>query len=130
MSLARLVITSVALEGRSKSEVAREYGVSRAWVQKLLHRYEREGPAAFEPRSRRARSNPRTASLEVEELIIRPGKTLTRKGVDAGAETIALHLEGVGIEPVPAVSTIWLILSRRGFVVPQPQKRPRSSWRD
>jgi transposase InsO family protein len=30
---------------------------------------------------------------------------------------------------VPAVSTIWRILSRRGFVRPQPQKRPRSSWR-
>jgi Integrase core domain len=30
---------------------------------------------------------------------------------------------------VPAVSTIWRILSRRGFVDPQPQKRPRSSWR-
>jgi transposase len=56
MSLAR--ITSVTLEGRSKSEVAREYGVSRVWVQKLVHRYEREGPAAFEPRSRRPRSNP------------------------------------------------------------------------
>jgi transposase InsO family protein len=30
---------------------------------------------------------------------------------------------------VPAVSTIWRILSRRGFVAPQPQKRPRSSWK-
>jgi transposase InsO family protein len=30
---------------------------------------------------------------------------------------------------VPAVCTIWRILSRRGFVAPQPQKRPRSSWK-
>jgi transposase InsO family protein len=30
---------------------------------------------------------------------------------------------------VPAVSTIWRILARRGLVNPQPQKRPRSSWR-
>jgi transposase len=30
---------------------------------------------------------------------------------------------------VPSVATIWRVLSRRGFVVPQPQKRPRSSWR-
>jgi transposase len=129
MSLARLVITSVTLEGRSKSEVAREYGVSRVWVQKLVHRYEREGPAAFEPRSRRPRSNPRTVSLEVEEQIIQLRKTLTTRGVDAGAETIAAHLQVEGVDPVPAVSTIWRILSRRGFVVPQPQKRPRSSWK-
>jgi hypothetical protein len=54
---------------------------------------------------------------------------LTKKGVDAGAETIAAHLQIAGVDPVPAVSRIWRILSRRGFVTPQPQKRPRSSWR-
>jgi transposase len=52
MSLARLVITAVSVEGRSKSAVAREYGLSRFWVQQLVHRYQREGPAAFESRSR------------------------------------------------------------------------------
>ncbi|BBY41099.1 hypothetical protein MMAN_52330 [Mycobacterium mantenii] len=30
---------------------------------------------------------------------------------------------------MPAVSTIWRILKRRGFVTPQPHKRPRSSWK-
>jgi hypothetical protein len=29
---------------------------------------------------------------------------------------------------VPSVSTIWRVLRRRGFVVPHPHKRPRSSW--
>jgi transposase-like protein len=33
MSLGRVVITAVIVEGRSKSEVARDYGVSRVWVQ-------------------------------------------------------------------------------------------------
>jgi hypothetical protein len=32
MSLARLVITAVSVEGRSKSEVAGDYGISRVWV--------------------------------------------------------------------------------------------------
>jgi transposase InsO family protein len=27
------------------------------------------------------------------------------------------------------VATIWRVLVRRGFIVPQPQKRPKSSWR-
>jgi transposase len=35
MSLARLVITAVKIEGRSKSEVARDYGVSRVVVDTL-----------------------------------------------------------------------------------------------
>src|SRR5215216_3410027 len=36
MSLARLVITAVIVEGRSKSELARDYGVSRVWLQQLV----------------------------------------------------------------------------------------------
>jgi transposase InsO family protein len=128
MSLAQLVITAVTVEGRSRSAVARDYGISRFWVQQLVQRYQREGPVAFEPRSRRPHVNPRSVDLEVEDQIIRLRKTLTKKGLDAGAETIAAHLQTAGIEPVPAVSTIWRILSRRGFVTPQPQKRPRSSW--
>jgi transposase-like protein len=53
MSKAQLVITAVMLEGRSKSEVARDYDVSRQWVQQLVRRYATEGATAFEPRSRR-----------------------------------------------------------------------------
>ena len=40
---------------------------------------------------------------------------------------IALNILYTSVQS--AVSTIWRILSRRGFVVGQPQKRPRSSWR-
>ena len=36
MSKAQLVISAVVLEGRSKSEVARDYGVYRYWVQQLV----------------------------------------------------------------------------------------------
>ena len=129
MSLARLVITAVTVEGRSKSEVARDYGVSRVWVQKLVHRFQAEGEAAFTPRSRRPHSHPHAVSVELEDQIVRLRKTLTRKGLDAGGETIAAHLAAAGCQPVPAVSTIWRILTRRGFVTPQPQKRPRSSWK-
>ena len=46
MSMARVVITAVVLEGRSKSEVARDYGVSRRWVEVLVARYLAEGGAA------------------------------------------------------------------------------------
>lgn len=129
MSLARLVITAVSVEGRSKSDVARDYGITRFWVQTLVKRYEAEGTAAYEPRSRRPHSNPRAVSLDVEDQIVRLRKTLTKTGLDAGAETIAAQLTQAGVNPVPATSTIWRILTRRGFVTPQPQKRPRSSWK-
>ncbi|MDR1388245.1 MAG: helix-turn-helix domain-containing protein [Propionibacteriaceae bacterium] len=40
MSRARVVITAVVVEGRSVSEVARSYGLSRQWVSRLVDRYQ------------------------------------------------------------------------------------------
>jgi transposase InsO family protein len=130
MSKAQLVITAVVLEGRSKSEVARDYDVSRTWVQQLVKRYESEGAAAFEPHSRRPHHRPRAVGAAVKDKIVRLRKTLAKQGYDAGAATIAEHLtRDPTVTKVPAVSTIWRILTRRGFIAPQPQKRPRSSWK-
>jgi transposase len=141
MSKARLIITAVVLEGRSKSEVARDYDVSRFWVHQLVTRYRAEGEAAFEPRSRRPHTSPGAVSADLEDRIVRLRKELSRQGLDAGADTIRTHLARSAARRTPrsktstsqtqppAVSTIWRILTRRGFVTPQPQKRPRSSWR-
>ena len=128
MSMARVVIAAVVLEGRAKSVVAREYGVSRRWVQILVARYLAEGEAAFEPRSRRPLTSPRRTSQAIEDAVVALRKDLTEQGHDAGAETIAWHLRQQS-GSAPSVATIWRILSRRGFVTPQPHKRPRSSWR-
>jgi transposase InsO family protein len=127
MSLAELVIVSVKVEGRSKSEVARDYKISRFWVQQLVKRYEAEGDAAFRPRSRRPRTNPRAVSLDLEDRIVRLRKDLSKQGLDAGAETIRTHLHSAGTDRLPSVSTIWRILTRRGFVTPQPHKRPKGA---
>jgi transposase InsO family protein len=128
MSLAELVVLSVRVEGRSKSEVARDYRISRYWVHQLVRRYEGEGQAAYRPRSRRPHSNPRAVGAEVEERVLRLRKELSRNGWDAGADTIRSHLQrDLSIARIPAVSTIWRILVRRGFVVPQPHKRPKSA---
>ena len=129
MSMARVVITAVVVEGRSKSEVARDYGVSRQWVRVLVKRYLAEGETAFEARSRRPHSNSRrVVDEELENRIVDLRKELSGAGHDAGAETIAWHLREHG-ERCPSVATIWRTLSGRGFVIPQPHKRPRSSWR-
>lgn len=129
MSKAQLVITAVKIEGRTKSEVARDYGLSRYWVQQLVKRFENEGEAAYRPRSRRPLSSPGAIPAAVEDRIVRLRKELSKTGLDAGAETIRAHLlDDPTQDRVPATSTIWRILTRRGFVIPQPHKRPRSSW--
>jgi transposase InsO family protein len=127
MGMPQLVVTAVLVERRSKSEVARQYGVSRRWVITLIQRYLAEGDAGLRPRSRRPRSSPQQTAQAVEDEIIAIRKELDRGGHEAGAATIAFHLsERRGSSP--AVSTIWRILVDRGFVVPQPHKRPKSSY--
>ncbi len=127
MSLARLVVVAVTVEGRSKAEVARDYGVSRRWVHELVKRYRAEGGAGLEPRSRRPRSSPTRVGAQIEDQIVALRKELGDQGLDAGAHTIAYHLQRRGTTP-PSVATIWRVLRRRGFVTPQPQKRPKSSF--
>src|SRR5438876_7725050 len=127
MSRARLVVTAVRREGRTKSEVARDYGVSRQWVHELVKRFDAEGESGLEPRSRRPRGSPLRTPGATEDEIVELRKELSDQGLDAGAHTIAYHLaKHHGTRP--SVATIWRILSRRGFVAPQPQKRPRSSF--
>ena len=45
MSMARVVVAAVVVEGRSKASVARDDGVARSWVQELVRRFEAEGEA-------------------------------------------------------------------------------------
>jgi transposase InsO family protein len=129
MSLARLVVTAVRVEGRTKAEVARDYGVSARWVYELCRRFDAGGDEALEPRSRRPHRSPNRTSEALEDVIVAIRKELTDLGVDAGAQTIRTHLERRHPNgQLPSVATIWRVLSRRGFVTPQPHKRPRSSF--
>jgi transposase InsO family protein len=127
MGMAQLVVTAVLVEGRSKGDVARQYGVSRRWVITLVQRYLAEGDVGLAPRSRRPHHSPHRISTAVEDEIVRIRKELDRGGHEAGAATIAAHLERSS-GWTPAVSTIWRILTDRGFVTPQPHKRPKSSY--
>jgi transposase InsO family protein len=128
VSKARLVITAVVLEGRSVSEVVQAYGVSRSWVYELVARFRVEGETAFEPRSRRPKRSPTATGPEVVALICELRARLAAQGLDAGADTIAWHLEhdhGVCRHP----ATIHRILVRAGMVEPAPKKRPKASYR-
>jgi transposase InsO family protein len=127
MGMPQLIVTAVLAEGRSKSEVARQYGVSRRWVITLVQRYLAEGGAGLLSRSRRPQSSPQRTAVDVEDEIVAIRKELDRDGDEAGAATVAFHL-AQRRGHAPAVSTIWRILSSRGFVTPQPHKRPKSSY--
>jgi transposase InsO family protein len=123
----RIIVTSVVVEGRSKAEVAKDYGVTYRWVHMLVSRYLAGGWEAVEPRSRRPLRSPTKTSPEVEAAILQLRRSLQEAGHDAGPHTIAAHLER-DLGASPAVSTIWKVLKRHGLVLAEPKKRPRSSY--
>jgi transposase InsO family protein len=127
MGMGRYLVEAHLREGRSVAELAEANGVHRSWIYKLVARYRQEGESGLVARSRRPRTSPSAVPTEFEDEIVLVRKQLSEEGLDAGAVTIHWHL-AQRHQAVPSVSSIWRILKRRGFVVPQPKKRPRSSF--
>jgi transposase InsO family protein len=106
----------------------REQGISRQTFYAWRRRFSEDGLAGLEvKRSTPGPSSQRTPD-DVEDVVIALRKELVESGLDAGAATLRWHLCRRGVPWVPSVATIWRILVRRGFVVPEPRKRPKSSW--
>lgn len=132
MDLSGYVINVVLVEGRSVKEVCEAHDISRSWLYELIARYREFGEEGIRPRSKRPHTSPARVAPAIEDEIVALRKELTDLGVDAGAHTIHYHLQARyrrRRRAVPSVATIWRVLSRRGFITPQPQKRPKSSWR-
>jgi len=126
VSKRRLVITAV-LAGASQSETARTYGVSQGWISRLMARYTAAGEAAFEPRSRAPKTHPAATGPATVDLVLDLRKRLAESGLDAGADTIGWHLRHRHSTTLSR-ATIHRILHRAGQVVPEPSKRPKSSY--
>ena len=127
MSKARLIITAVVLEGRSQRSVARDYGVSEGRVSKLVTRYRTEGELAYQPRSRRPHTSPATTPATTVALILELRRTLTSAGPDAGADTIAWHLDHHHQLTVSR-ATIYRTLRNANTITPAPKKKPKTSY--
>jgi transposase InsO family protein len=129
VELAAFVVQAVVVEKRSVREVARAHGVSKTWLYELLARYRAGGEAALVPRSRRPRHSPTRVPDGLEDEIVALRKQLSQFGTDAGPDTIHTHLtrNHGGVAPC-SVSSVWRILTRRGFITPEPRKRPKSSY--
>lgn len=128
MDLGRFLVESHLRTGRPIKELARAHEVNASWLFKLKRRYLLEGETGLEPRSRRPKSSPTRIGDLWEDEVVALRKELLDFGADAGAETIHYHL-AKRHRTVPSVSTIWRVLKARGFVTPQPQKRPKSSYK-
>jgi transposase InsO family protein len=129
MSLKAVAAVVAVAEGTqvNVSAVCRTEGCSRKTFYKWVHRYREGGLDGLVDRSTRPHRSPGQVASAVEDEIVRLRKELADAGLDHGATTIHWHL-GRGGGHVPSVAGIHRVLVRRGLVVPQPAKRPKSSW--
>ena len=127
MSKRRAVVLAVVVEGLSQARAARRYELSEATVSRWLARWRDEGDAALAPKSRRPRSSPNRVPAEVVERIVNLRVELAGAGLDAGPATIAWHLERHH-DVVVSISTIRRRLLTAGLIIPEPKKRPRTSY--
>lgn len=130
MSVRRL-IAEVDLDGLNVTEFCSEHGVSTWFFYQLRKRYATEGEAGLEPRSRAAKTVANRTPDWVEDLVVEKRKELDDAGLDAGPATIWCHLPD-HVPPgtkIPSEATIWRILTRRGFITPDPGKAPKHAHR-
>jgi transposase InsO family protein len=123
MSLRRLIV-EVELEGLNVRRFCVEHGISTWLFYELRRRFAAGGVAAIEPRSRAPGRVANRTPGGVEDAIVVLRKQLLEAGLDAGPATIRFHLAARSRAAVPSESTIWRVLTRRGFITADPSKAP------
>ena len=88
-ALARYIVDAVVLERRSPTGLARDHGITRRWIHKLVKRFKEGGYSALEALSRRPHSCSHQISSDVQAKVLRLRLELAAAGHDAGHETIA-----------------------------------------
>lgn len=114
----------------SVSEFCRSLGISRPSFYKVRDRFQTEGNAALNPRSRAPKRAAHVYDEDTAKIVLKVRTRLTGKGWDAGPKSI-WHVcvdEALFASHIPSVSTIARVLSSAGVVDKNPRKRPRSSY--
>lgn len=127
MSVRRLVI-EVVPEELNVAAFCRDHGISTWFFWDLRRRHRRLGDVVLEPGSRAPERVANKTPASVEDLIVAMRKELGDLGLDNGPATIGFHLRQHH-EGIPSDSGIWRVLRRRGFITPDPSKRPKATPR-
>jgi transposase InsO family protein len=123
-------VLGVLVEGRSVTEVAQQWGVSRQSVHVWLRRYEEAGLPGLVSRSTRPGSCPHQMPGVVEAVVLE----MRRAHPGWGPRRILYELHRVdpgdlGQAPVPSRSAVYRCLVRAGLVVPQARRRRDEHWK-
>src|SRR6266850_533792 len=92
--------------------LCRRFGISPGTGYKLLDRYRHDGEASWKDRSRRPHHSPGRTAPAIEAKIVQ----LRRKHPTWGGRKLCVRLRALGVNPLPAPSTITDILHRHGLI--------------
>jgi transposase InsO family protein len=119
-------VLAVIGDGRSISEVAAQWAVSRQTLHTWLARYEQAGLDGLGDRSRRPGRCPHQMPAATEALVLE----LRRSRPYWGARRIALELARRGlVDPVPSESAVYRCLVRAGVISPVRRHARSEHWR-
>ncbi|SEK92720.1 helix-turn-helix domain-containing protein [Streptacidiphilus jiangxiensis] len=108
----RLRAVQEMLAGEPVAEVSRRYEVSRQSLYRWRSRYEKEGLAGLQARSRRPHSSPGRLRGSVESLIC----ALRAEQPGWGSRRLVTELARRGIVPLPSHSTVHRVLVRNELI--------------
>ena len=115
VSLRREFVMLALKEGSNVRELSRRYKIQPRIGYKWIERFQAEGEAGLEDRSRRPVHSPDRTLAEIEARVI----ALRRQHPAWGGRKLARRLRDQGVAGVPSPSTITAILHRNGLIDPE-----------
>ena len=102
-------------ESANVTELCRRFKISRKTGYKWIARYRQEAGAGLRDRARRPKRSPRRTALEMEERVL----ALRASHPAWGPRKLKRRLEDLGMEKLPARSTLGVILKRHALIEAQ-----------
>src|SRR5690242_2034125 len=118
-------VRAVISEGRTVTQVARDWNVCRQTLHDWLGRYEEAGLEGLANRSHRPDHCPHQMPAEVEAQLLE----LRRARPYLGARRLAIELARKGVQPAPSKSAVQRSLARAGVTDPERKLRRLKVWK-
>ena len=118
-------VLAVIAEGRTVSEVARDWDVDRKTLHRWLARYEHEGLEGLNDRSRRPTRCPHQMPPLVEAMVLE----MRRSKPFWGARRLAMELARKRVSPAPSESAVYRSLVRAGVIDPVRRRWRQEHWK-
>ena len=118
-------VLAVVAEGKTVTEVAAEWRVSRQTVHSWLTRYEAGGLEQLTDGSHRPAACPHQMSGELEAMVLE----LRRWKPYWGPRTLVLELGRRRVTPLPSRSAVYRCLLRAGMIAPIRSRRRIEDWK-